>query len=104
MTPRYSPMLWWPQNKIHKIFIPKKIILLKTPKNIDIQTFEPPKMAQAYVCMKISESSPQSSPPPPGWSYARHYVRPDLGPNSLQMFSADDTGWKQRVKSKSFLT
>ena len=43
---------------------PKKIIVfLKTPKNIEIQNFEPQKIAPAYVCVKISEYPP---PPPPG--------------------------------------
>ena len=53
-----------PQKKnIHKIFIPPKIfIFLKTPKNIEIQNFEPKKIARAYVCVKISEYPP----PPPG--------------------------------------
>ena len=38
-----------PQN-ILKIFIPPKIfIFLKTPNNIEIQNFVPPKMGQAYV-------------------------------------------------------
>ena len=33
MTPKYSPILWWPQKNIHKTFIPPKIfILLKTQK------------------------------------------------------------------------
>ena len=44
------------------------LIFLKTPKNIEIQNFNPPKMASAYVCMKISEHPP---PPQtcdfPGW-------------------------------------
>ena len=41
---------------IHKIFIfPKIFIFLKTPKNIEIQNFEPKKMTRAYVCIKISE-------------------------------------------------
>ena len=35
---------------------PQKIfIFLKTPKNIEIQNFEPKKIARAYVCVKISE-------------------------------------------------
>ena len=47
-----------PKN-IHKIFIPQKIfIFLKTPKNIEIQNSEPPKMTRAYVCMQISEYPP----------------------------------------------
>ena len=41
------------------MFIPKKIfIFLKTQKNIEIQKFDPKKMDQAYVCMKISEYPP----------------------------------------------
>ena len=41
---------------------PQKIfIFLKTPKNIEIQNFEPKKLGRAYVCVKISEY-----PPPPG--------------------------------------
>ena len=44
-----------PKN-IHTIFIPPKIfIFLKTPKNIEIQNFEPQKMTGAYICMKLSE-------------------------------------------------
>ena len=31
---------------------------LKTPKNIEIQNFEPKKMTRAYVCMKILEYFP----------------------------------------------
>ena len=47
-----------PKN-IRKIFIPQKIFnFQKTPKNIEIQNFEPQKMTQAYVCMKISEYPP----------------------------------------------
>ena len=42
---------------------PKIFIFLKTPQNIEIQNFEPKKIARAYVCVKISEYPP---PPPPG--------------------------------------
>ena len=56
MTSKYSPILLRPPKYIHKIFIPPKILIfLKTPKNIEIQNFEPPKMTRAYVCMKILE-------------------------------------------------
>ena len=42
---------------------PQKILIfLKTPKNIEIQNFEPQKMGRAYECMNISEYPP---PPPP---------------------------------------
>ena len=59
MTPKYSPILWWPQKNIHKIFIPQKIfIFLKTPKNNEIQNFEPKKLTGAYLYMKISEYPP----------------------------------------------
>ena len=44
----------YPQN----LHIPKKFIFLKNPKNIEIQNFEPPKIARAYVCVKISEYPP----------------------------------------------
>ena len=37
---------------------PKIFIFLKTPKNIEIQNFEPQKIARAYVCVKISEYPP----------------------------------------------
>ena len=61
MTTKYKPILWWPQKNIDKIFIPQ-IFFLKTPKNIEIQNFDPPpkkkKMTRAYVCMKISEYPP----------------------------------------------
>ena len=44
---------------------PQKIfIFLKTQKNMEIQNFEPKKIARAYVCVKISEYPP---PPPPRW-------------------------------------
>ena len=36
----------------------KMFIFLKTPKNIEIQNFEPQKIARAYVCVKISEFPP----------------------------------------------
>ena len=47
------------RKNIHKIFIPQKFfIFLKTPKTIEIQNFEPQKIARAYVCVKISEYPP----------------------------------------------
>ena len=41
----------YPQN----LHTQKSIFFLKTPKNIEIQNFEPQKMTRAYVCMKILE-------------------------------------------------
>ena len=63
--PQTSPILWWPPKNIHKICIPKKNIhFSQNPKNIEIQNFEPQKIAWAYVCVKISEYPPPSPPPP----------------------------------------
>ena len=54
MAPKYSPILWWPQENIHKIFVsPKILIFLEAPKNNEIQNFEPQKMTRAYVYLKI---------------------------------------------------
>ena len=51
---------------------PQKIfIFLKTPKNIEIQNFEPKKIGRAYVCVKISEY-----PHPLG--FAPPCIRPNL--------------------------
>ena len=48
-----------PKKNIHKILVPQKMfIFLETPKNIEIQNFEPKKMDRAYVCVKISEYPP----------------------------------------------
>ena len=57
MTPKTSPILWWPPKNIHKIFIPLSIFL-KTKKNMEIQNFDPQKIAWAYICMKILEYPP----------------------------------------------
>ena len=68
MTTKYSPILWWPPKIIQKIFIPQKILIfLKTPKNIEIQNFEPQKndpSLRMYENIRV--------PPPPrmglhGW-------------------------------------
>ena len=44
----------YPQN----LQTPKILIFLKNQKNIEIQNFEPEKIARAYVCVKISEYPP----------------------------------------------
>ena len=50
---------------------PQKIFMfLKTPQNIEIQNFEPQKIAPAYVCVKISEY------PPPPWESQLPDFRP----------------------------
>ena len=43
---------------------------MKTPKNIEIQNFEPKKMTRAYVCIQISEY-----PPPPPGEYTSFFYR-----------------------------
>ena len=69
MTSKYSPILWWPPKNIHIIFIPQKIfIFLKTPKNIEIQNFEPPKNGQSlrmYENIRV---------PPWVWSFSTEQV------------------------------
>ena len=62
ITPKTSPILGWPQKNIHKIFRPKKIFFfLKTPKNIEIQNFYPPKNGPSLrMCENIRV-------PPPPW-------------------------------------
>ena len=50
MTPKKYPQNFHTKKKI--------FIFLKTPKNIEIQKFDPKKMVRAYVCMKISEYPP----------------------------------------------
>ena len=54
MTPTPPPKKKSPQN----LNTPKIFIFLKTPKDIKIQSFEPPKITRAYVYMKISEKPP----------------------------------------------
>ena len=56
MTLKLAQFCDYPKN-INKIFIPPKNIhfFSKLPKNIEIQNFEPQKIARAYVCVKISE-------------------------------------------------
>ena len=59
MTLRLAQFCDDPKNIFTKSSYPKKIfIFLKTPKNIEIQNFEPQKMGRAYVCVKISEYPP----------------------------------------------
>ena len=54
MTSNYSPILWWPQKISTESSYPQKYsVFWKTLKNIEIQNFEPKKIARAYVCMKI---------------------------------------------------
>ena len=51
MTPKK-----YPQN----LHTPQKYsFFLKIPKNIEIQNFEPKKIARTYVCVKISECPPR---------------------------------------------
>ena len=51
-----------PKNNDKICIPPKNINFSENPQNSEIQNFEPQKMTQADVCMKISEYHP----PPPG--------------------------------------
>ena len=63
MTLKLAQFLNDPKTISTKSSYPKKIFVFqKTPKNIEIQNFEPQKMDRAYLCVKISEYPP----PPPG--------------------------------------
>ena len=53
MTPKYSPIIWWPQKNIHKIFIPQNIHFMNPPpkkkkKKWNLK-FWTQKMTRAYV-------------------------------------------------------
>ena len=69
--PQTSPFCDDPKKISTKSSYPKKIfIFLKTPKNIEIQNFEPKKMDRAYVYVKRkyqSTPTPPHPPPPPGF-------------------------------------
>ena len=65
MTPKYSPICDDPKKYPQNLHTPKNINFSKPPppppkkkkkkqKKNEIQNFEPKKMSQAYVCMKIS--------------------------------------------------
>ena len=60
MTPKYSPILWWPPKNIHKIFVPPKkySFFWNPPKILKFKILNPKKMTRAYVCTKISEYLP----------------------------------------------
>ena len=54
-----------PPKNIHKIFISQKIfIFLKTPKNIEMQNFEPKKNGPS---LRKCENIRVPPPPPPPW-------------------------------------
>ena len=59
MTLKLAQFCYDQKKKSTKSSYPQKMfIFLKTPKNIEIQNFEPKKMGRAYVCVKISEYPP----------------------------------------------
>ena len=59
MTLKLAQFCDYPQKYPQNIYTPQKIfVFLKTPQNIEIQNFGPEKLAQAYVCVKISECPP----------------------------------------------
>ena len=70
ITPKYSPILWWPQ-KSAKSSYPKIYLSSWKPQKYWNSKFEPKKMTRAYVSMKISEYPP---PPPWGLSLAFNWI------------------------------
>ena len=65
MTPKYSPILWWPKKISTKSSYPPKIfIFLRTPKDIEIQNFEP---QENDTTLRMYENIRVLPPPhPPG--------------------------------------
>ena len=55
MTPKYSPILWWPLKISKKSSYPENHFS-ENHKNDEIQNFGRKKMTQAYVYMKISKN------------------------------------------------
>ena len=67
-TPKTSPILWWRQKNIHKIFIPKKkLIFLKNPKILKFKILDPKKWPEPTY---VSKYTP---PPPLGLSIRLYY-------------------------------
>ena len=65
MTPKYSPILWWPPKNIHKILMPQKIfIFMKTQKIMKLKFWNPKKWPKPTNVRKY-----QSTPPPLCVSY-----------------------------------
>ena len=58
MTPKYSPILWWPQKLSTKSPYPKNIYFSENPKNIEIQNFEPKKWPEPTYVWNIRVPSP----------------------------------------------
>ena len=85
MTLKLAQFCGDPKKISTKSSYPQKIfIFLKTPKNIEIQNFEPKKIARAYVCVKISEYPPLGltpPPPPPSSKWYRIVLTSGLGPH-----------------------
>ena len=64
-----------PQKYPQNLCTQKILFFLKTPKNIEVQNFEPQKTTRAYICKKISEYPPLSwALPLPccGWPWYMH--------------------------------
>ena len=84
-----------PQKISTKSSYPQKIfIFLKTPKNIEIQDFEPKKMGRAYVCVKISEYPP--------WDEMQHNAGSPILIVSI-CIKESPPEWIQRVELEYFL-
>ena len=63
ITPKYCPILWWPQNNIHKTFIPQKIfIFLKPPKILKYKILNSKKWPEPTYVWKY-QSTPLGPPP-----------------------------------------
>ena len=63
MTPKYGPILWWPQKNIHEIFMPPKYLFFwKSIKILKFKILNPKNDPSRRMCENIWVPPP---PPPP---------------------------------------
>ena len=57
--PKYSPILWWPPKKIHKIFTPQKIFIFwKSKKILKFKILNPKKWSEPTYVWKFLSTPP----------------------------------------------
>ena len=70
MTPKYSPILWWPPKKYPQNPLTQKLfIFLKTPQIWILKILNPQKWPEPTMYENIRVPGPPPPPPPPGNVY-----------------------------------
>ena len=87
MTPKYSPILWWPQKIPTKSSYPKKYSFFWKPSKYWNSKFWTPKMTRAYVCMRILEYLP--------WDLTSR-----AGPKIISKHTSDTVSYKNSIFCK----